>query len=188
MRCISPSRNYSIAVFGGKEQIVVDAKGFATRLVIDEPIIANFAGEGLLDWELEPALSKFNFSGIPEGVNPLTRISVFDTEAYVESRPEIEDDSVAKQALLDKIDTRLRKLQGRFPNEFIIVEKPLTNRPWPTYDTDSTDEVLMIQTRIGISAEAIRLYELENQNREDIVSAMLALEEGAVHEEVTLSA
>lgn len=188
MRCISPSRNYSIQVIEGNEKIVVDKSGTAIQVVLDKPVIANFEGTGLLDWEIEPALSSFNFSGLPEGVNPLTRISVFDTEAYVDTRPEHEDDPKARDALLERIDTRLRKLQSRFPSEFIIVEKPATNIPWATYDTDSVEDILLIQARIQVSPERIRLYEVENQNRPEVVEAMLALEEGRAEDEVVLSA
>lgn len=183
MRCISPSRNYSIQVFEAKEQIVMDARGHATMIVLDKPVIANFEGQGLLDWELGPALETFNFSGLPEGVNPLSRISVFDTEAYVASRPEVEDDPDAQAKMQEKIDTRLRKLQARFPSEFIIVEKPASAKPWPTYDTDSAEDILAIQTRLGISPEAIRLYELENQRRSEVIEAMQAIEEGRASQE-----
>lgn len=189
MRCISPSRNYSIQVFEAKEQIVMDQRGFATMLVLEKPVIANFEGTGLLDWEIGPALESFNFSGLPEGINPLTRISVFDTEAYVESRPEIEEDPAARKALLEKIDARLRKLQARFPSEFIIVDKPAASKPWPSYDNDSVEEIIAIQSRLGMSPEGIRLYELEHQKRPEVIEAMQAIEEGrGAEEEVVLHA
>ena len=189
MRCISPARNYSIQVFEGDEQIVVDARGHATTIVNSKPVIANFQGTGLLDWEIGPALESFNFSGLPEGVNPLARISVFDTEAYVSQLSSVEDDPAAQAALLEKIDARLRKLQARFPSEFIIVDKPASAKPWPTYDPDSVEEILQIQARLGMSAEGIRLYEVENQKRPEIIEAMQAIEEGRPDGiEVSLSA
>lgn len=189
VRCISPSRNYSIQVFPGVEKVVQDRQGFATRIVDSEPVIANFEGTGLLDWEIGPALESFNFSGLPEGVNPLTRISVFDTEAYVASRADIEDNEEAQRELLDRIDTRLRKLQARFPSEFVIVEKPAAVKPWPTYDTDSVEDILAIQARLGMSAEGIRIYEVENQARPEVIEAMEAIENGGgAQEEVILSA
>ena len=189
MRCISPSRNYSIQVIEGDERIVIDQGGTARQMTLSKPVIANFEGSGLLDHEIEPALTSFNFSGLPEGVNPLARLSVFDTEAYVESRSEFEEDEKGKQAFLEKIDARLRKLASRFPNEFIIVEKPASARPWATFDSDSVEDILLIQARIQYSPEAIRLYEVENQNRTELVEAMLAIEEApATEEDVVLSA
>jgi hypothetical protein len=82
MRCISPYSGYSITVFEGNEQIVVDARGYAQTVVLEKPVIANFERSGLLDNEIEAALTSFTFAGLPEGINPLTRIAVFDTEAY----------------------------------------------------------------------------------------------------------
>jgi hypothetical protein len=114
---------------------------------------------------------------------------VFDTEAYVESLSSVEDDPVAQKKLIDKIDARLRKLQARFPSEFIIVDKPASQKPWPTYDTDSVEEILQIQARLGMSAEGIRLYEVENQARPEIIEAMQTIEEGGpAMDEVILNA
>ena len=178
MRCLSPSPRYSIQAFEGAEQIVVDARGFATTIVHEKPVICDFHQGGLLDHEIEAALENFNFSGIPEGVNPLTRVSFFDTEAYGERfKPDVREAKVAS------IDVRLRELADIYPSEFIIVDTPASAKPWPSYDTDTAAEIKEFQQRLGISPEVVRLYETENKNRKGIVAAMLRLENPEAAEE-----
>ena len=172
MRCLSPFARYSIQVFEGKEQVVVDARGFAQSIVLEQPVIANFDKSGLLDWEIEAALTSFNFSGLPEGVNPLTRISVFDTEAYCQRFPKDRRDEMQVQ-----IDARLRELEEINPSEFIVVDPPVKPKPWPSYDENKVTDILKFQEALQFSPEAIRLYEEENQNRPKIVYAMLQLED-----------
>lgn len=172
MRCLSPHAGYSIQVIEGQEQVVVDARGFANTVQLHKPVIADFQQGGLLDHEIEAALEQFNFSGIPEGVNPLTRISSFDTEAYVERFP-----ANQKDELLVQIDQRLRDLQKINPNQFIVVEQPYAERPWPSYDQDSAEDILKFQERLRINPELIRRYEVENKNRQTLVLAMLKKED-----------
>lgn len=168
MRCISPHARYSITLFSGKDKIVMDASGYATKVELEKPITADFGQHGLLDHEIEAALEKFPFSGLPEGVNPLTRVSSFDSEAYVLRYPKHE-----RSALLVQINQALREKQERNPNDYIIVEPPKASRPWPSYDEDSVEEILAFQERLRVDPDEIRLYELQNKNRKTIVAAML---------------
>ena len=140
---------------------------------LSEPVVANFEQGGLTEWEIEAALMSFNFAGVPDGVNPLTRVSVFDTEAYVQKFPAAE-----REAKLEAIDSRLRELQERHPSEFTIVEKPAAPKPWPSYDTDSVKDIVYMQGRLGINPETIRLYEHENQKRQAIIDLMTEIQEG----------
>jgi hypothetical protein len=159
-------------VFEGEEQVIVDARGFARSHVLKKPVVADFQQGGILDYEIEAALEFFNFSGLPDGVNPLTRIAAFDTEAYVQRLPRDQRDEMYVQ-----INERLRELQALHPSEFIIVEPPRKAAPWPSYDQDSVEDVLKFQERLRFPAEEIRLYESENRNREAVVSAMLEIED-----------
>ncbi len=174
MRCISPHGRYSIQVIEGEEQVGLDARGIMHSVELRKPQIANFEQGGLLEWEIEAALINFNFSGIPEGINPLTRVSTFDTEAFVQKVA----DPTARQELQDRLDERLRHLSKLYPSEFIIVEKPAAPTPWPSYDTDSIQDIVAFQARLGISPEAIRIYEYENQNRQAVIDVMTDIEEG----------
>lgn len=175
MRCLSPHPNYSIQIFEGKEQVVLDARGYGEDRILEKSVIANFDTRGLADHEIEAALTSFNFSGLPDGVNPLTRISSFDTEAFVERFP-----AEQRDAMKVNIDKRLLDLQAINPSQFIIVEAPKAEKPWPSYDRDTVEDVLKLQERLdplGQIAEAIRRYEEENKNRKGIVEAMKQIED-----------
>lgn len=179
MRCISPSRSYSLRLFGGGVSTAIDQRG-KVREIEDEPLmIARFSDSGLTEWEIDEALSAFSFSGLPDGVSPLARVGVFDSEAYVEASNEFDDWSAEDKAkLLERIDARLEKLSTRYPSEFIIVVKPATEKPWESYDEDDVEEILALQARIQRKPEAVRLYEAENKNRPEIITAMEILEFG----------
>ncbi len=176
-RCISPHAAYSLQVIEGQEQVVVDARGYANTITLSKPVIANFEQGGLLDHEIEAALEKFNFSGVAEGVNPLTTIGSWDSEAFVQKYPDNEQNE-----MLVQIDQRLKHLQELHPNDFLIVSPPVAARPWPKYDEFSVEDILKFQERLGVTPEDIRLYEVANANRPEVVYAMLALDdpEGAV--------
>lgn len=178
MRCISSYESYSIQVEEPDEEIVTVGGGQAKSIVRKKPVIADFQKTGLLDHEIEAALETFNFSGIPEGVSPLTRVSVFDTEMYAQAnfKADVRDQRQAE------IDARLRELSEIFPNDFIIVEHPAAARPWGKYDEQDLETILVLQEQTGISPETIRLYETEHLNRPQVIEAMWRLEdpEGAV--------
>jgi hypothetical protein len=168
MRCISPYAGYSITVFEGNEQIVVDARGFAQSVVLEKPVIANFERSGLLDHEIELALMSFTFAGLPEGINPLTRIAVFDTEAYCSTLP-----ADRRDELQVKIDQRLRDLAEQSPGDFIVVDAPEVEKPWSTYDECTVEEILALQLATGCNPESVYRYELENLNRDEVLEPML---------------
>ena len=160
MRCLSPHRRYSIQVIEGDEQIVVDARGYANTIQLRKPLIANFDSSGLTDWEELAVFERFTFSGLAEGVNPLTTVGVFDTEAFCTRFGKDRRDEINVQ-----VDKRLRELQALNPSEFIIVDPPEAARPWPSYDEMTVEDILKFQEVLRIEPDQIRLYELENGNR-----------------------
>jgi hypothetical protein len=182
MRAISPIAKYGITIQSPRAKRGMDGAGVVVEYFDGDLIHAQFETSGLTEWEQIVALENFDFSGLPDGVNPLTRVSVFDSEAYVQRFPKDERDQIQKV-----IDNRLVELQQIFPSEFRIVEKPATAKPWPTYDEneleDTFDEdgevvlgILSLQRLSGWSPEQIRLYEVENDNRPEVIAAMEALE------------
>jgi len=177
MRCLSPHARYSINVFDAQEQIVTDARGYAHSRPIGLQVMANFEVTGLLDYEADLALSSFSFSGLAEGVNPLTKIGVFDTEVYCLRYPENERDEIQAQ-----IEQRMRELAKMHPSQFIVVETPTAPKPWPKYDEDGIEGVLAVQQQIGTDPTIVRRYEEENAKRPEIIKAMQALEGTDVEE------
>jgi len=182
MRCLSPHARYSINVFDAQEQIVTDARGYAHAVPVGLQVMANFENTGLLEHEIEQALSSFSFSGLAEGVNPLTRIGVFDTEVFCLRYSERDRDEIQTQ-----IEERLRELQKLNPSQFIIVETPRAEKPWPKYDEDTIEDVLKVQQSTGTSPTVVRRYEEENQARPEIIEAMAVQEQGEdVEEEIVV--
>jgi hypothetical protein len=164
LRAISANTGYSIQLFEGTERAAQDPQtGMMYTIQGDKPVVANFEHSGLHPWEVEAALEHFvsTFHGMAEGVNPLTKIAVYDTEVRALSEgwaPEFQK----------RVEDRLRKL-GETRSEFIIVEKPAAAKPWPTYDDDSPEDIMGVAARLGISHETIFLYEVENANRPELV-------------------
>jgi hypothetical protein len=171
MRCLSPHARYSINVFDAQEQIVTDARGYAHSRPIGLQVMANFENTGLLEHEVELALSSFSFSGLAEGVNPLTKIGVFDTEVFCLKYPENEREEIQAQ-----IEQRLRELQQMHPSQFIIAETPTAAKPWDRYDDDGVEQILALQQATGVAPSIVRRYEEENRGRKEIIIAMSALE------------
>jgi len=169
MRCISRHAAYSIQVIETDERIVTDATGYAKRIPLKKGFVADFSPGGLLDYEQKVAFERIPFSGLPEGVNPLTTVGVYDSEADVIAKfPKHE-----RSAVLVQVNQILREKQKDFPNDFIIVDPPEAPRPWTTYDEDSVEDILKFQERLKVDPDEIRLYEVQHQNRDEIVLAML---------------
>jgi hypothetical protein len=186
MRCLSSYSRYGIRLFGGDERIVNDPRGYAISIPIEEPVIAQFDKLGLLPHEEDLALQKLNFTTLPEGVHPLTRVGVFDSEAYCLNRWPDDDD--LRNDMQVKIDKALIDRQAKFPSHYICVEEPRAAKPWPSYDEDSVEDILKLQERLAFSPESVRRYEQENENRKEIVDAMTELEQSGLADEITVNA
>jgi hypothetical protein len=172
MRAISPIGNYSIQLFEAIPKRGMDKTGTVVEYSDDKPVLAQFHRGGLTEWEEIAALESFDFSALPDGVNPLTRVCVFDTEglvAHMEDGPE-------KDAYLEKVEKRLAHLSTLFPGEFKIIDKPASPKPWPSYDENSVEEIFELQALTQVDPQDIRLYEVENKNRPEVIEACETIE------------
>jgi len=184
MRAISPIARYGIQLIEAVPKRGMDSTGTIVEYTDRKPVHAQFTQGGLTEWEQLEALENFDFSGLPEGVNPLTRVSVYDTEGAVAHLANPKE-RMALQALLDE---RLEHLSQLFPSEFRIVAKPAAEKPWPGYDNDPITKVLEIQEATGISPEKIRLYEMERpQPRATLIARMVELEQQGQEEQITVA-
>jgi len=184
MRAISPISRYGIQLVEAVPKRGMDSTGTIVEYTDKTPIHAQFTQGGLTEWEQIAALESFDFSGLPDGVNPLTRVSVYDTEAAVAhiANPK---ERIALQELLDE---RLRHFAAVYPSDFKVVDKPPAAKPWPSYDDDPIDKVLTIQEATGIAPEKIRLYELERPHpRVTLIQKMVELEREAAEEQFTVA-
>lgn len=203
MRAISPIGNYSIQLIQARVKRGLDGTGTVVEFYDGESVLAQFHKGGLTEWEELEALENFDFSGLPDGINPLTRVSMFDSEAYVLQKY---SNDVERASRLAEIDERLVYLSKIFPNEFRIVEKPAAPIPWPSYNSTPIEDVFeestftvdasgertevhgklltpglyTMQALTGISPQAIRLYEVEHEGRPEVIEAMEALEAAAL--------
>jgi len=185
MRAISPYARYGIQLFGAREKVVTIEGGYSQYQILQEPVVAQFDKLGLMDHEADLALKTFDFSGLPEGIPPLSRVGVFDSEAFCLDRYDTEDERRSMQV---QIDERLKDLQPRFPTQFILVETPLAERPWGSYDKDSAEDIITLQERLEIDPTWVRRYEEENQNRIEIIERMREQEQERSQEEITVEA
>lgn len=172
MRAISPHGRYSIQLVESHPKRGVDASGTLVEYSDTKPVIAQFEQSGLMDWEAEKALESFNFSGLAEGVHPLSTVGVYDTELAVQFIAD-KSERQAKQALIEQ---RLTELQEQFPTQFIIVERPGAAKPWPSYDSTAVEDIVSTMALTGVSPETVVAYEMENEQRGEVLALMADLQ------------
>jgi len=180
MRAISQYGAFGTVLIHGITRRGMDSTGTVVEYTDKDSIHAQFVRGGLTEWEQIEALEHFDFSGLPEGVNPLTRVSVYDTEAAVAHIANAKE----RIALQEQLDDRLAHFAKLNPSQVRIVEKPPVPKPWPSYDTDSIEKVLEIREATSFSPEKIRLYEMERPKpRTTLIAQMAELEREAAGEE-----
>jgi hypothetical protein len=166
MRFISPYQRYTIQAVQGSKPVVVDG----TIIVEKEGVRVEFMHGGILDWETELGMKRFRFDGLPEGVPAATRLSVFDTEMEALARDWSEETrQEVEQGLLDA---------PAYGTDYVLVEKPRVEAPWPHYNQVKSVPKLIAKVREdGYDPEEVRQFELQNQNRQEVLDALEALAE-----------
>lgn len=172
MRAISPITKYSIQLFEAIPKRGMDSTGTIVEYSDNKSVLAQFHQGGLTEWEEIAAIESFDFSALPEGVNPITRISVFDTEGLVANM----EDGPEKEDFLERVEKRLAHLAGIFPAEFKIIDKPRSPKPWVSYDECTVEDIFRLQAETQTDPQDIRLYEVENLNREEVIEACEIIE------------
>jgi hypothetical protein len=175
-RFISPHSRYTVAVDPGVVRNLTDPRGITFSHEESKPEIAQFEQSGLRDHEIQTAFEAWTFSGLPEGVNPVTRIGVYDQEAMA-----IANDWTDEQRR--KVERKLWFEAEAHPGDLRFVLSPRQPKPWPSFDTDTVEEILAFQDRLKINPEVVRRYEEENGQRTEVISAMWELEASAATEE-----
>ncbi len=175
MRFLSPHPGYSVQVFAPEERVEHDrTTGAAYTLKLKDPLVADFeSGHGLFPHETELALESFTsvWNGLPENVNPATKIAIYDTEAHKVFKGWTDE-------YHDAVVARLQALATMSPSRLVAVADNWQPKPWATYDTMSPEQILETIKVIGIDPESVRLYEGENEKREDLMVTLSALANG----------
>ncbi len=177
LRAVSPHAKFSIQLIEAPVKRGPDGSGTIVEWQEGKPVIAEFRQTGLYDWEQLAALEKFNFSGIPEGVNPLSTLAVYDPEAQAIQNnwsPEF----------LETVVERLKVLAVLNPGSFIVVEAPAKRPPWKSYDSQDVSTILDVWKATATDAETVRLYEFENEGRSEILDVAEKLGEGESWEDI----
>lgn len=158
--------------------------------IIQHGVICAFDHGGPFEvWEKEQAQSRFKFKGTTQErdestpVNPLARLSLYDTESSW---------LVAQWAEWDKhegnpvgtikreVEEFLRDYRANGVEYIELVPEPVA-APWPTYDEISihgqrtaakvAEKNIEIARATGISLDAVIAYEKQNRNDERILEA-----------------
>ena len=164
MRFISPISAYRIVA--KHQEVELLASGLPR--VLAPGFTCEFRQSGVTDWEYQRARETFSFRGAvtDEGGRPLdptTRTSYFDTADI--SNPKLRDE--VEQFLLTN---------AAHGHDFIMVEAPQDEPPWPNYAKVRQAKAIAEQVEIlGLDVGNVVVYEKEHENRESVVSALEAL-------------
>jgi hypothetical protein len=168
-RFISCHARYNVAVDPGHERLVTDQRGVTFLHKESDPQLAQFEQSGMRDHEIQQAMERWTFSGLPEGVNPLTRIGVYDPEANAIAADWTDEQRKA-------VERKLWFEAENHPGDLAFVASPRMPIPWPSYDSDTVEEIIEFQSRLKVDPEIIRRYEEENEGRTELIAAMWELE------------
>lgn len=167
MRFCSRFKNYRHGVRGGRVMVLAD--GQQQILVLELSAKFKPANQILTEDEIQFAIKNFVHAGLPldrdteEHFSPRSRISGFDSLlAQEENGWTDEERELVEQKLLDS---------PHYGSDHRVIEKEPAARPWPTYDGDSVEQIVMIARATGLVEASIE-YELENAKRSEVIDAL----------------
>ena len=148
------------------------------QIGVDNPIGAQFRAALAPEWAREIAKRTFKFSGLADESLADLRISWFDTDEEAMIRGWTAEQKAEVERVLVKM---------QHPELFLRVEAPVSNAPWPNYESTrgggrgKTNAGAIIETarEIGVPLAEVLEYERKTRNRGDIV---LALEEALLED------
>ena len=129
-----------------------------------EAILAQFMQSGVTANEREQVRARFKFGGLAEGEDPMRRVSIYDTDEQAELHGwDAETKAEVEQNLLEGQNEWYFKL-----------EELKSERPWPTYDSQTPKQILDTLAVTGADVESVIAYERENKNRSTLVAELEA--------------
>lgn len=173
MRFISKHRGYHFAI---RPATLGGYNSSGDAFYTGDAMNAQFQQGGVTPEETTAALERWDghWEGLAEGVDPRTRLSIFDTVAAQRENNWTDEER-------EFAEDRLLNAPGRLGNEYIRIEEKQAELPWPSYKTfNSPERIVSFMREGGVDPEVVLTYERENQNREDILDAV----ENAGHEDV----
>ena len=176
MRFISKYQRYSLGIRNEREMVLADGQ----RQVLTSGIAADFNHGGLSLWEIDEGLKHFQFKGLPDGVDPRTRLSMYDTDLAAELDGwDDETKALVEERLLSS---------NKLGTDFILVEAPRAPKPFANYDEiESVDTLFQILPVVGYDPEAVRRYESENQNRPEVLERLQTQIDAGAEDELVVA-
>lgn len=165
MRFISRHPKYRLTV----RQHVEEPTPFGPK-IIQQGIIASFQQGGLTDKDREHALSSFSPRGLPDQNLPGTPgfdkyFSIYDTDLEASLKGWDEDTK-------EKVEKFMTNYRPAFGREYILVEQPRLERPWPTYEDLDAEDIPRTVELLGLNPADVVAYERENRNRETLIAEL----------------
>jgi hypothetical protein len=172
MRFVSKYQRYAIGLRPEKKMVLASGDVQVMQQHLDASFIHGMAQPH----EVEAGLAHFQFLGLPEGVNPAHRMSVFDTR-IMQQEERLSDDE--RMAIENELLTN-----GRLGGDYILVEEPKIPVPWPNYPGADVDTIVARVAEDGYDPAEIIAYEQQNANRPEVLAALEAIGSEPVEEPI----
>lgn len=170
---------------GAQEEI---AEPFATgKRILQKHLEAQFNPRGITEYEIEQGAAALQIHGLPEDrieggeVSPRDRLSVWDS-ALAQKELKWNDDET--QIVIDAL-----RDSDRYGMDFVEIVQPLRPAPWKGYDRlVDAEKIAAITVATETSPSEVIAYELENQERADVLDALAELVDEDVDESINIDA
>lgn len=162
MRFVAKYQKYAIQARPQREIVTIDG----IPMVAQEQIILEFEQGSLRPYEVDAGISQLGARrGLPDGIDPSYRLSVFDTE-WAQAAFGWDNDTV-------EYAEKFLQANPSFGVDYIMVEEPKVAAPWPRYDSIADLEQLVEKVVTdGFDIADVIAYERQNQNRPDVLAAL----------------
>lgn len=171
-RFLSRYSNFSVGI----QSLVREAYGTGESKTLKPRIDAQFHKGLVTDEDLALALQTFQFPGLPfdneknEHVSPRYRLSVWDA-GWAQETEGWSDEQI------ELIVEKLRKDPGNGV-DFVEVAAKRAGEPFPNFDELSIEDVLRVVKIAALDPASVVAYELENQNRQELIDALQGVTAG----------
>jgi hypothetical protein len=162
-RFVSRYGNYSV----GAQSKIAEHFGTGEERVLKRRIDAQFHRSLVSDEDLALAIQSFHFTGLPfneetnSNISPRFRVSVWDSE-WARINEGWEEDEIALMI------QKLRNDPG-LGTDHVEVAATRAAEPFPNYDDLSIEDILSIVKLASIDPATVIAYEVENQNRKELL-------------------
>jgi hypothetical protein len=162
LRFVAKYQKYSTQARVQRETVTID--GFP--MVAQEQILCDFEQGALRPYEVDAGIAELGARrGLPEGIDPSYRLSVFDT-AWAEQAYNWDDST------REYVEAFLLA-NPSFGVDYILCEEPQIPAPWPRYGEFKDMRKLAAKVvEDGFDISDVIAYEKQNENRSDLIDLL----------------